>query len=118
MLYEVITFTCRPPRAWIDGCPVLSEFDVQNRLAGSRRDRGCGARSASHHRNRLDGLVYSVEKTLGEHKEKLSADELGQVNSALEEAKKALEQDEAGPLQAAAESLEKATHKLAEVMYP
>jgi molecular chaperone DnaK len=68
-------------------------------------------------RNRLDGLVYSVEKTLSEHKEKLSAAELGEVNTALEEAKKALESEEVDALKAASEKLEKATHRLAEVMY-
>jgi molecular chaperone DnaK len=68
-------------------------------------------------RNRLDGLVYSVEKTLSEHKEKLSAAELGEVNTALEEAKKALESDAVDALKAASEKLEKATHRLAEVMY-
>jgi len=68
-------------------------------------------------RNRLDGLVYSVEKTLSEHKEKLSAAELGEVDTALEEAKKALESDETGALKAAIDKLEKATHRLAEAMY-
>ena len=68
-------------------------------------------------RNRLDGLVYSVEKTLSEHKEKLSAAELGEVNTALEEAKKALESEQIDALKGAADKLEKATHRLAEVMY-
>ncbi|MCM2269826.1 MAG: molecular chaperone DnaK [Thermoanaerobaculia bacterium] len=68
-------------------------------------------------RNRLDGLVYSVDKTLSEHKEKLSPAELGEVDTALEEAKKALESDRIDDLKAAAEKLEKATHRLAEVMY-
>jgi len=68
-------------------------------------------------RNRLDSLVYSVDKTLTEHKEKLSATELGEVGTALEEAKKALESEEAAVLDGAIQRLEKATHKLAEVMY-
>ncbi|HEX9799566.1 MAG TPA: Hsp70 family protein, partial [Thermoanaerobaculia bacterium] len=68
-------------------------------------------------RNRLDSLVYSVEKTLAENKEKLSAGELGEVDGALVEAKKALESEDVATLKAAAETLEKATHKLAEVIY-
>jgi len=76
-----------------------------------------GRRETVETRNRLDGLVYSVEKTLGESKEKLSAAELGDVNAALEEAKKALESDDVDTLKAAIEKLEKATHKLAEAMY-
>jgi molecular chaperone DnaK len=68
-------------------------------------------------RNRLDSLVYSVDKTLAENKEKLSAGELGEVDSALQDARKALESEELATLEGAAERLEKATHKLAEAMY-
>jgi len=68
-------------------------------------------------RNRLDGLVYSTEKTYDEHKEKLGPDEKGELESALAEAKKALESDEAATLEKAAERLTQASHKLAEVMY-
>jgi len=68
-------------------------------------------------RNRLDTLAYSVEKTLSENKEKLSAAELGEVNAALEDAKKALESEDEATLSGAIDRLEKSTHKLAEVMY-
>jgi molecular chaperone DnaK len=68
-------------------------------------------------RNRLDSLVYSTEKTLAEHKEKLSAAELGEVESTLADAKKALEGEDADALEGAEKRLTQATHKLAEVMY-
>jgi len=68
-------------------------------------------------RNRLDSLVYSTEKTLAEHKEKLSAAELGEVESALADAKRALEGEDAEALEGAEKRLTQATHKLAEVMY-
>jgi len=68
-------------------------------------------------RNRLDGLVYSTEKTLGEHKEKLAAGDLGAIESALAEAKKALEGEDAAQLEAAERQLSQASHKLAEAMY-
>jgi molecular chaperone DnaK len=68
-------------------------------------------------RNRLDGLVYSTEKTYDEHKEKLGPDEKGQLESALAEAKKALESDDAATLEKAAERLTQASHKLAEAVY-
>ncbi|HEY8019651.1 MAG TPA: molecular chaperone DnaK [Thermoanaerobaculia bacterium] len=68
-------------------------------------------------RNRLDGLVYSTEKTYNEHKEKLGPDEKGELESALAEAKKALEGDDTATLEKAAERLTQASHKLAEVMY-
>ncbi len=68
-------------------------------------------------RNRLDGLVYSTEKTLGEHKEKLAAGDLGAIETALAEAKKALEGEDAAQLEAAERQLSQASHKLAEAMY-
>ncbi len=68
-------------------------------------------------RNQLDSLVYSTEKSLGEHKDKLSADDVGQLESAMEEAKKALESDDLAEVEAATEKLTQASHRLAEVMY-
>ncbi len=68
-------------------------------------------------RNQLDSLVYSSEKSLGEHKDKLSADEVGQIESALEEAKKALESDDLASYESASQNLMQASHKLAEAMY-
>ncbi len=85
--------------------------------AASHAEEDKGRRQVVETRNRLDNLIYSVEKTLGEQKEKLSAEELGDVNSALEEAKKALESEDVSTLEGAVEKLEKATHKLAETMY-
>ncbi len=74
-------------------------------------------RQAVESRNRLDSLVYSTDKTLAEHKEKLSATELGEVETALAEAKAALEGEDGEALESAAKRLTQATHKLAEVMY-
>ena len=68
-------------------------------------------------RNQLDTLVYSTEKSLGEHKEKLGADDVGRLESALEEAKKALESDDLAQVEAATQKLTEASHRLAEIMY-
>ena len=68
-------------------------------------------------RNRLDSLVYTTEKTLDEHKDKLDPAALGEVQTALEAGKAALESDTLETMQEAASNLESASHKLAEVMY-
>ena len=68
-------------------------------------------------RNQLDTLVYSTEKSFGEHKDKLGADDVGRLESALEEAKKALEGDDLAEYEAATQKLTEASHRLAEVMY-
>ena len=68
-------------------------------------------------RNQLDNLKYQTEKSLEEHKDKLSASDQGELESALEDAKKALETDEVEAMEAASERLMKASHKLAEILY-
>jgi molecular chaperone DnaK len=67
--------------------------------------------------NQLDSLIYTTEKTLGEHKEKLDAGDRGQLETALEDAKKALESDDLETLEGAIKQLTEASHKLAEQVY-
>src|SRR5712692_4011602 len=50
---NLFAFTCGPPWAWIDGCPVLAEFDVQHRLAATYRQGRGRLHSAAHDRNGL-----------------------------------------------------------------
>ncbi|HMM79908.1 MAG TPA: molecular chaperone DnaK [Pyrinomonadaceae bacterium] len=68
-------------------------------------------------RNRLDGLVYSVEKTLGENKDKLDASAASDIESAIAEAKTALSGDDVDAMNNAFEKLQTSSHKLAEVLY-
>jgi molecular chaperone DnaK len=68
-------------------------------------------------RNQLDGMVYSIEKMLREHGDKISGQERSDVENALADAKKALEGTDAGAMNKARENLTSASHKLAEAMY-
>src|SRR6185437_5455927 len=68
-------------------------------------------------RNTLDGLIYTIEKTLKEHGEKVSADTKKQVEDALVEARKALDSKDVSTLQKATETLTTASNKMAEQMY-
>jgi molecular chaperone DnaK len=68
-------------------------------------------------RNQLDSMVYSIEKMLKEHGEKISAAEKSEVESALADAKKALEGSDKAAMEQARERLTSASHKLAEQMY-
>lgn len=68
-------------------------------------------------RNNLDNAIYQTEKTLGEHGDKLPADEKQKVEEELTQAKEALDSDDTARLKTAFESLTTASHKLAEVMY-
>ena len=68
-------------------------------------------------KNQLDAMVYSVEKMLREHGDKISGSERGDVENALADAKKALESNDKGQMEKARERLTQASHKLAEQMY-
>ncbi len=68
-------------------------------------------------RNQLDTLIYSTEKMVSEHKDKLPAEELGNLESAIADAKKSLESKNVDEMKAKMETLTKASHKLAEIAY-
>lgn len=68
-------------------------------------------------RNRLDGLVYSVEKAFNENKSRLDSSAVSEIESALSEAKTALNSNEINTINNAYNRLQTASHKLAEVLY-
>ncbi|MBZ5592736.1 MAG: molecular chaperone DnaK [Acidobacteriia bacterium] len=68
-------------------------------------------------RNRADAMIYNVEKTLKEHRSKISDAEAKDIEAALEETKKAMGDGDPNKLNAATDKLTQASHKLAEAMY-
>ncbi|HKJ04349.1 MAG TPA: molecular chaperone DnaK [Geopsychrobacteraceae bacterium] len=68
-------------------------------------------------KNQADGLVYTTEKSLKEHGEKIDEETKKQIEDALEELKKAMESDDSAAIKEKSEALAQAAHKLAEVMY-
>jgi molecular chaperone DnaK len=97
----------------------LGEGEIERmvREAESHQSEDQERRRQVEARNRLDGLVYSTEKTYNEHKDKLGPDEKGELERAIEEAKSTLESGDTAAMERAAERLTQASHKLAEVMY-
>ena len=68
-------------------------------------------------KNQLDSLVYSVDKMLREHGDKISASDRGSVENAVADAKHALESNNKQTMDQARERLTQASHQLAEQMY-
>lgn len=70
-------------------------------------------------RNNLNNLVFQIEKTLKEHKEKLPMAEVTKVEEELEKSKKVLKEQEndGDALQKAHDELIQASHKIAEILY-
>ncbi len=68
-------------------------------------------------RNKLDGLIFSVEQTLKENGDKFSDDDKATLNSAVEEAKKELDADDEDRFNAAFEKLSNAVQPIFQKMY-
>ena len=86
--------------------------DAESNAAEDRRQK-----DMVEARNRADAMVYNVEKTLKEHRDKVGEAEAKNIETALEETRKAMQQNDAGVLNAAIDKLTTASHKLAEAMY-
>ncbi len=68
-------------------------------------------------KNRADSLVYTTERTLREHGDKIPAEDKQSIETALNTVRDALKSDDLERIKQAEEDLQKASHKLAEVMY-
>ncbi|HBR70977.1 TPA: molecular chaperone DnaK [Candidatus Dependentiae bacterium] len=77
------------------------------------------AKDVVEKRNKLDSMIFEIEKTVKENREKLPADEITKVEEAIEKAKKALKEHEnnAEELQKATDELLQSSHKVAEILY-
>src|SRR5437016_12222130 len=62
-------------------------------------------------------MVYSTEKMLKEHRDKISDADAKSIESAIEEAKQAIQGNDTSKITAAVDRLTQASHKLAEAMY-
>ena len=68
-------------------------------------------------RNQADSMIYSTEKTLNEHRDKIDAEEAQKIEQALGAARDAVKSGTAEQIQKAVGELTQASHKLAEAMY-
>ena len=68
-------------------------------------------------RNQADSIIYSTEKTLNEHRDKIDAEEVQKIEQALGAARDAVKSGTAEQIQKAVADLTQASHKLAEAMY-
>jgi molecular chaperone DnaK len=93
------------------------EIDKMMRDAESHADEDLKLRERIEARNKLDGMIYSIEKTIADNRDKIDAKIIGDVEAAITEAKGKLEAESAAEINAAYEALVKASHKIAEVMY-
>jgi len=86
--------------------------DAESHAADDRKQR-----DTIEARNRADAMVYNVEKTLKEHRSKISDAEAKEIETAIEDVKKAMADNDPDRINSTTEKLTTASHKLAEAMY-
>jgi len=97
----------------------LTEAEIQRMVKEAEANRGEDEKRKAvvTARNNLDGLIYSIDKSLKEHGEKVDAPIKAEIETALTEARKALESNDEATLKSATETLTTASNKMAEVIY-
>jgi molecular chaperone DnaK len=68
-------------------------------------------------KNDGDSLVYSTEKSLSEHKAKLSAEDITAIEAALADTRKALGTEDVDALKASTQALQTAAMRIGTAMY-
>jgi molecular chaperone DnaK len=68
-------------------------------------------------RNQADALAYSVEKTVAENRDRLSADDVSRVEAAIASVRDAAKQENLEAIRRASDELQKASHGVAEQLY-
>ncbi len=93
------------------------EIDKMKKEAEAHAAEDAKYRQEIEVKNRADSLVYTTERTLREHGDKVSAEDKQSIETALNAAREALKSDDLDRIKRAEEDLQKVSHKLAEVMY-
>jgi molecular chaperone DnaK len=101
----------------------LSEADIKRMVSEAEQNETAdkAKKEAVEARNQLDSLVFQIEKTLGENRDKVDEAARLEVEEGVKKAKKVLEDNkeasDAAVFKTAFEELQKASYKMAEQMY-
>ncbi len=97
----------------------LSEEEIQRMIkeAEMYAEEDRRKRQEVETRNQLDNLIYTTEKTLRENRDKISGDEVRNIEDTISSAKDALKSGDINRIRKAMDELTKASHRLAEALY-
>ena len=93
------------------------EVDKLVKDAQSHTEDDKKRRRVAEARNQADSLLYSTEKNLSEHGDKIGEDDKTKITEAIAGLRKAMEGDDPAAIESATQTLTTASHKLAEEMY-
>ena len=111
--------TGKEQKVKIEGNSGLSQSEIEKMVAdaASHEAEDKERREQIERRNKLDNLCYTLEKTIGENKEKLPAADVATLEGLIKDGRAAVEKQEDGQIKDVLEKLEKEAHRLASVMY-
>jgi molecular chaperone DnaK len=93
------------------------EIEKMKREAESHAAEDKKRRETIELKNQGDNLVFSTERQLKEHGDKVAPDVRGQIESALNNLRDALKSDDGDRIKPAIENLQQAAYKMGEAMY-
>ena len=111
--------TSKEQKITITSSSGLSEDEIKRMVtdAEAHSEEDKKRREMVEERNKLDSMIYNVEKMIKDSQDKLSAEAKESTEAALKEAKEKLDSESVDDLKAAHEKLSTASHKLAEELY-
>jgi molecular chaperone DnaK len=111
--------TGKEQKITISGSSGLTKDEVSRMVADaeSHAAEDKARRELIDTRNQGDALAYSVERTLNEHRGKLSPDEARRVENAISDLREALKNEDVAAIKRMTEALQQASHAMAEQMY-
>jgi molecular chaperone DnaK len=97
----------------------LDKSDIERMVkeASSHGEEDKKRRQEAEARNELDGLVYSLEKTLADNREKVPLAMATEMEEAIKEARALMESGTVEQLNAARDKINKLAHTMAETLY-
>ncbi|MFC2142433.1 molecular chaperone DnaK [Acidobacteriota bacterium] len=93
------------------------EIDRMVTDADSHSEEDKKRREVIDTKNQADSLVYSLEKTLRENKDKIDPQEASKIQVEIENTKSAIQTDNLDQINKAVESLTQVSHKMTEILY-
>jgi len=103
----------------IRSCGGLSDDDIERMVSDAEANAEADAkkRQVIESKNEIDSLIYSTEKTLGEHGDKLEAEVKDEVQKAIDEAKSVKDSDDLDDIKAKISDLQQSSLKIGQAVY-
>jgi molecular chaperone DnaK len=113
------TATNKEQRVTVTASGGLSEADIQKMVkeAEANAAEDANRKGEIERRNKLDAMCYTAEKTVTEHKDRLTAEDVTALNVLIEEGRSAVSRQVDTEVVSVSERLEKEVHRVSSAMY-